>query len=60
MWREKKYQGGHVNPSFLTGDKIELQSNFNLQVSFVYTRSEPIKGIAPPPFGIPAVSRIQT
>ena len=25
----------HVTPSFLTGDKIEFQSNFTLQVSLV-------------------------
>ena len=26
---------GHVTPSFLTDDKIESQSNFDLQVSLV-------------------------
>ena len=26
---------GHVTPSFLTDDKTELQSNFNLQVNLV-------------------------
>ena len=32
-WRDAC--ASHVTPSFLTDDSIELQSNFNLQVSLV-------------------------